>query len=65
MILLETDEKYLFCRLIAEIDRVTGVSDSEIQEQLGVTMAVTRKVIDYGQKNENPVVGLNKINKNI
>ena len=65
MILLETDEKYLFCRLIAEIDRVTGVSDSEIQEQLGVTMAVTRTVIDYGQKNENPVVGLNRINKNI
>ena len=46
--------------LYSQIAEITGdleKSDQQIEEELGSNLAVARTVIDYGQKNKNPMVG--------
>ena len=46
----------LHSRLMAEITEVTRTTNKMLEEQLGPSLAVARTVIDYGQKDRNPVV---------
>ena len=41
---------------MAEITEVTGTTDQMLEAELGTSLAVARTVIDYGQKDKNPVV---------
>ena len=41
---------------MAEITEVTGITDQMLEKELGPSVAVARTVIDYGQKDRNPVV---------
>ena len=45
---------------MAEITEVTGTTDQMLEAELGTSLAVARTVIDYGQKDKNPVVSYNK-----
>ena len=48
----------LLSRLVAEMTEVTGMTDQMLEDQLGSSLAVARAKIDYGQKDQNPVVSL-------
>ena len=45
-----------FFRLVAEITGNLTKTDKQMEEVLGGNMAVARTVIDYGQKDKNPIV---------
>jgi len=45
-------------RLVAEMTGDVGKTDQELQEELGCNLAVGRTVIDYGQKEKNPVTAI-------
>ena len=51
-----SNRRHLYSQ-IAEITGDLDKSDQQIEEELGSNLAVARTVIDYGQKNKNPMVG--------
>ena len=48
---------------MAEITDVTGTTDQMLEEELGASLAVARTVIDYGHRENNPVVSVTIISQ--